>query len=290
MSAVEEPVGKRQKVSAIQNAAVFADVASALLAYFEGLHQCNVKRLQDVWHPEAHLYGVAPDGKSVVDRDAATFFAGVAARGNSEHLANFDKIVNIDTASDKCAVAKVQIALPPAPTSPTPTYSDVLYTDFLVLLRLGGRWQIISKVFSAAPLSQSSYQEPYDALARTCTEPVSGVLKYYEGGHLSQTQVMGESFHKVARLGYADENCELVLLSRDAFFERVKARQPTAGDGAALKFDKIMSVDKAGPNVALIKLQIGYPPVLYTDVLSMLRLGDRWWIIAKSSDCEPFRP
>merc|ERR1712190_405570 len=103
MSEVEVPGAKRQKVSPIQHAAVFIEVTSALEAYFEGLHQCSVARLQDVWHPQAHLYGVSPDGKTVVDRDAPTLFAGVAARGNSEHLAKFDKIVNIDTASEKCA-------------------------------------------------------------------------------------------------------------------------------------------------------------------------------------------
>ena len=76
--------------------------------------------------------------------------------------------------------------------------------------------------------------------------------------------------------------------AEDAFFQRVAARPATANDPAALTFDKITSVDKASPNVALIKLQIGYPPILYTDFLSMLRIDGRWWIIAKSSDSEPF--
>jgi len=241
-----------------------------------------------VWHPEGHLYGIAPDGQSVVDRDAPAFFEGVARRGNSEHLAEHDRIVKIDTAGPRCAVAKVQIALPPAPASPTPTHTDVLYTDFLVLLRLGGRWRIVSKVFSAAPLAQSSYHEP-SAPAVACAEPAEGVVAYLRGGHLSQPQVMAESWHEVARLLYADDGGELVLCSRDAFFERVRARAVTAEDPAALQFDKVVSVDKAGADVALVKLQIGYPPILYTDVLSMLRLGSRWWIVAKSSDCEPFR-
>lgn len=34
--------------------------------------------------------------------------------------------------------------------------------------------------------------------------------------------------------------------------------------------------------------RIGYPPLLYTDFLSMLRLHGHWWIIAKSSDSESF--
>jgi len=287
-AAGEESSAKRQRTTAIQHAAVFTDVTIALEAYFEGLHQCNVERLQQVWHPKAHLYGIAPDGKSVVDRDAQTFFAGVATRGNSDHLAHFDKIVSIDTASQRCVVAKVEIALPASPSSPTPTFTDILYTDFLVLLHLNGKWQIISKVFSSCDLTSASYQESYDTLAFTCAEPVRGVLEYYRGGHLSKPTIMSNNFHEVARLCYVDESGELVCWSRHEFFERVMARPPTVDIEDALKFDKIVSVDKAGPNVAVIKLQIGYPPVLYTDLLSMLRLGDRWWIIAKSSDNEPF--
>ena len=40
--------------------------------------------------------------------------------------------------------------------------------------------------------------------------------------------------------------------------------------------------------LAPLAFRSGYPPVLYTDFLSMLRLGDRWWIVAKSSDGEAF--
>jgi hypothetical protein len=45
---------------------------------------------------------------------------------------------------------------------------------------------------------------------------------------------------------------------------------------SAIRFDKVLSVDKAGPDCACIKLIIGYPPNLYTDVLSMLRIAGRW--------------
>eukprot|EP00931_Biecheleriopsis_adriatica_P122561 TRINITY_DN97565_c0_g1_i1.p1 TRINITY_DN97565_c0_g1~~TRINITY_DN97565_c0_g1_i1.p1 ORF type:complete len:298 (+),score=79.61 TRINITY_DN97565_c0_g1_i1:30-896(+) len=284
-----EQVAKRQRSCAPPKTPQFAEVVSALAAYFDGLHQCSVERLQEVWHPKAHLYGVAPDRKAVVDRDADTFFAGVATRGNSEHLAEFDRIEKIDFVSERCAAAKVQIALPASPASPTPTFTDVLYTDFLVLLRLDGKWQIISKIFSAVPLTQSSYHEAYDALAFACADPVRGVLEYYRGGHLSQTETMSENFHELARLCFSDADEKLVCWSRGDFFERVQARAVTADNAAALKYDKIVSVDKAGPEVALIKLQIGYPPLLYTDILSMLKLEGRWWIIAKSSDSEPFK-
>ncbi|CAL1166727.1 unnamed protein product [Cladocopium goreaui] len=265
----------------------FAEVAGALEAYFDGLHRCDVERLKEVWHPEGHLYGIAPSG-DVVDRNAETFFDGVAKRKTSEELEEHDRIIRLDFASPRCCAAKVQIALPAAPTSPTPSLTEVLYTDFLILLRLKGRWQIISKVFSAVPLSQLWYTEPYDTLAFAASDPVRGVLEYFRGGHLSRPDILSQNFHEVARLCFSNAEEELVCWSRSDFAEVLRQQPVTAAESEALRFDKILGVDKAGPDVALIKLQIGYPPLLYTDFLSMLRLHGHWWIIAKSSDSESF--
>ncbi|CAJ1358035.1 unnamed protein product [Effrenium voratum] len=283
-----EPPAKRVKGAAAASAALFAEVATALEAYFDGLHSGKVERLREVWHEEGHLYGLAPDG-SLVDRSAAEFFKAVAAREPSQHLAEHDAIIRLDFASPRCCAAKVQIALSAAKNSPTPSFTDVLYTDFLVLLRLGGRWQIISKVFASVPLSEPSYEEPYDALAYSVAEPVRGVQDYFRGGHLGCPEILGQNFHANARLCFSNEEEKLVRWSQAEFFEVLKSRAPTATDTRALRFDKILGVDKAGPDVALIKLQIGYPPQLYTDFLSMLRISGRWWIIAKSSDSKPFK-
>ena len=43
--------------------------------------------------------------------------------------------------------------------------------------------------------------------------------------------------------------------SRSDFYEVLRQREPTAHDDAALRFDKVVSVDKASPDVAVIKLQ-----------------------------------
>ena len=41
--------------------------------------------------------------------------------------------------------------------------------------------------------------------------------------------------------------------------------------------DTLLSIDFAGPNVAHASLRIGYPPVVYMDSLSLLRLADGRW-------------
>lgn len=258
----------------------FTEASTALEAYFEGLHRGDVSRMKEVWHSEGHLYWADSQGE-LVDRDASKFFAYIAENETSEHLAEHDQIVKLDFASERCCCAKVQIALC-APEGPR------LYHDFLLLLRLHGKWQIISKVFSSVPLTELSYMEPYDSLAYTTSDPIRGVLEYFRGGHLSKPEIIQENFHSLARLTFSNESEDLVCWSQQQFFEVIGGMPVTAAESKALRFDKIISVDKAGPNVALIKLQIGYPPVLYTDFLSMLRLGDRWWIVAKSSDGEAF--
>jgi hypothetical protein len=47
-------------------------VAVALEAYFDGLHNGDVDRFKEVWHPEGHLYWISPEG-DLVDRNAEQF-------------------------------------------------------------------------------------------------------------------------------------------------------------------------------------------------------------------------
>lgn len=68
----------------------------------------------------------------------------------------------LDFASCRCCLAKLQLAMTAPPSAPGS--GDVLYTDLLVLLRLQGRWQIISKVFDQVPLRQQTYVAPWRGL------------------------------------------------------------------------------------------------------------------------------
>jgi hypothetical protein len=135
--------------------------------------------------------------------------AGVAARAPSPELACHDSIISIDTCLARCVVAKVQVALP------SPAGEDVLYTDFLTLLKLDGAWRVIAKIYTSVPLSQRWYTEPlpfdYPAMV---SDPVAGVLDYYKGGHLSQPEILAENFHERARLCFSDADEKLVNWSQ----------------------------------------------------------------------------
>jgi len=282
-----------------------AAVATALSAYFEGLHTCSVQLFMGVWHKEGHLYGVGPDG-ALVDRDADMFCSGIAARARSdtEEFTRHDKIMSLNALDANLAAAKVQIALPAAPDSPTPTTSATLYTDFLVLLRdTEGQWRIISKVFSSTPLGEElpSRKRPGPSDA---AEVADSVWNFYMGGGRNcDATRMRSIFHPSARLTFSTGG-DVCLVDCDGFCERVAERwtrpdlphvkyDHLRDDPRAAAGDELLSVDFAGPDVALVTLRVGYPPLLYTDFLTMLRLHEDvgrsgWWIVAKSSCNEPF--
>lgn len=51
--------------------------------------------------------------------------------------------------------------------------------------------------------------------------------------------------------------------------------------------DSLLSVTFATPDVCMVVLKVGHPPMLWTDVLTCARVAEKWWIVAKSSCSEP---
>ena len=112
------------------------EVARALDDYFDGLHFSDTVRLRRVFHPAA-LYACATDG-SLLLRTMDEYFPIVDARPSpaSRGEARRDRIVSIEFAGPVTAFARVECAIAPK-----------VFVDFLTLVRLDGRWRILSKVF-----------------------------------------------------------------------------------------------------------------------------------------------
>ena len=114
----------------------FAEVASVLSDYLDGLYCSDTARLRRVFHPRAH-YVCATEG-SLTYRTMAEYFPIVDERPSpvSRGEQRADRIVSIEFAGPVTAFARVRCAIGPKE-----------FTDLLTLVRLDGRWQIISKVF-----------------------------------------------------------------------------------------------------------------------------------------------
>ena len=114
----------------------FAEVASVLSDYLDGLHCSDTARLRRVFHPRAH-YVCATEG-SLTYRTMAEYFPIVDERPSpaSRGEQRADRIVSIEFAGPVTAFARVRCAIGPKE-----------FPDLLTLVHLDGRWQIISKVF-----------------------------------------------------------------------------------------------------------------------------------------------
>lgn len=114
----------------------FAGVAGVLGLYFDGLYHSDTKRLAQVFHPQAHYVSVTEG--TLLYRDMAAYFPVVDARPSpaSRGEVRRDEIVSIDFAGPATARAVVRCAI-----------GTRHFTDFLTLIRLDGRWQVMSKVF-----------------------------------------------------------------------------------------------------------------------------------------------
>jgi 4-oxalocrotonate tautomerase len=114
----------------------FQQVSATLQTYFDGLYECSSKILAKVFHPEAHYY-CATEGK-LLHLDMGQYFPIVDQRSSpaSKKEQRVDKIISIEFAGPVTAFARVQCAIQPKH-----------FTDFLTLVFIENRWQIVSKVF-----------------------------------------------------------------------------------------------------------------------------------------------
>ena len=111
-------------------------IVQVLNEYLDGLYHSDTTRLRRVLHPQA-LYASASDGSLLV-RTMPEYFPIVDVRPSPASLgqAREDRIVSIDFAGPVTAIARLECVVQPRH-----------FIDLLTLVKLDGRWWILSKVF-----------------------------------------------------------------------------------------------------------------------------------------------
>lgn len=103
-------------------------------AYFQGIHHANIALLRDIFHPDAQLK--APG----IRRNLAQWLTLVESREvPANQGAGFDyRVLSIDVINDQAMVKLI-----------CPLLGRV-YIDFLGLLKEGGCWRIVNKMYTDA--------------------------------------------------------------------------------------------------------------------------------------------
>ena len=114
----------------------FQEIADALTDYFDGIYEGDVTKLERVFLPEAHRYS-ATEGE-VVDWPLDRYKEVINGREAPAKAGakRYDRILSIDFSGTVTANVKVELAVPPK-----------YFTDFLTMLKVDGRWRIVSKTF-----------------------------------------------------------------------------------------------------------------------------------------------
>ncbi|HEV2502212.1 MAG TPA: nuclear transport factor 2 family protein [Mesorhizobium sp.] len=120
----------------VSHAEAYANVAEALVDYFDGLYFSDTARLGRIFHAQA-IYACATEGK-LLHLTMQEYFPIVDKRPSpaSRDEPRADRIVSIEFAGPVTAFVRLNCAIGPKS-----------FTDLLTLIHVDGRWQIISKVF-----------------------------------------------------------------------------------------------------------------------------------------------
>lgn len=103
---------------------------------------------------------------------------------------------------------------------------------------------------------------------------------YFDGLYDGDLDKFGRLFHENAHL-YATDGKKVTDLSRAQYFEMIQGRESPASQGLS-RYDRIVSIHKAGPNTALATVNCAIPPRYFTDYLTLMRDTQGWRIISKS--------
>ena len=114
------------------------------------------------------------------------------------------------------------------------------------------------------------------------------VNTYLDGLYFADAERLARVFHPRARYFSTAEGA-LKELDLPTYLEVVRGRVAPAASGQP-RYDRLLSLDLAGPHTALVKLECALAPRHFTDYLSLVKDGGRWGIIAKVFEARELRP
>jgi hypothetical protein len=108
---------------------------------------------------------------------------------------------------------------------------------------------------------------------------VTALEIYFDGLYHSDTQRLRQIFHPQAIYACATEG-KLLHMTMDQYFPVVDKR-PAPASRKEPRADRILSIEFAGPVTALARVTCAIGPKAFTDLLTFVKLDDRWQIISK---------
>jgi len=103
--------------------------------------------------------------------------------------------------------------------------------------------------------------------------------QYFDALHHCDSRRLSEVLHPQALYATASDG-GLLTMAMDAYWKVIDARRSAASQGFPRR-EHVQAIELVGGDTALARVQCISPPKHFDDVLSLLKLDGRWWIIAK---------
>ena len=117
-------------------------------------------------------------------------------------------------------------------------------------------------------------------MSETYAEIVSALDLFFDGFYEGNVEKLKQIFHPSCHLFSAADG-PLVDDDMETVYEHVVNRLSPESRGQP-RYDRIISIDISGPEVAMAKVQIAFGDRFFTDHLSLLRIDGNWQIISKT--------
>jgi hypothetical protein len=116
--------------------------------------------------------------------------------------------------------------------------------------------------------------------ARAASREVVDLLTlYFDALYNSDAELLAEVLHPSVIYATANDGT-LLRLSMDDYLPIVSGREAPAARHD-VRTDAVESIEFAGPNTAAARVRCSSGPKHFTDLLTLVRLEGRWWVIAK---------
>ena len=112
-------------------------VRAAIDHYFQGHATGDGSHFEQVFHPEAKLFWMRDSQFN--QRTSTAYIAGASGVPPEDEAERKRRITDIDITGD-AAVVRVEL-----------DYPGALITDYMSMLKVDGRWQIVNKIFHVEP-------------------------------------------------------------------------------------------------------------------------------------------
>lgn len=246
-----------------------AAVRAALQHYLNGHATGLADEFKAGMHPGGTMYFVR-DGKFTT-RSFPEFFAGAPGKPAADETSRKRRIDFVDIAGN-AAAARITLE-----------YPDVIFVDYMELLKVDGTWQIVAKSFHAERGMNGAAPTPAPRSTAADDAAVSAALQHYFNGHATgSADEFKAGMHPQGSM-YSLREGQLGIMPFPEYFTRVGTGKAAADEASRRR--RIDLVDITG-TAALAKVTLEYPQVTFSDYMELLKIDGQWQIVAKTVHAE----